>query len=201
MRRFLLARKQRGLEDKLQTRIVNYADDFVVLCRRTAEDALVQVKDIMGRLKLTVNETKTRACHVPADSFDFLGYTFGRVFNPAVQRWYIGARPSRSRLARMRDRLRELTRTHAPISDEEMVEQLNRFLRGWCAYFSYGTLKKAYRATGMAARDRLRRWLGRKHKRAGQGVRQYSAAYLYQRLGLFDFERLLRSRYHVHATS
>lgn len=194
MRRFLMAWKQRGLEQRLQTRIVSYADDFVVLCRRTAPAALEQVQDIMSRLKLTVNETKTRVCAVPADSFDFLGYTFGRTINPGTGRAYIGARPSDKRVARMRDNLREITGTNAPIRDEEMVKRLNRFLRGWSEYFSYGTLAKAYRVAGMAARDRLRRWLCRKHKRQGQGVRQYPAPYLYGTLGLLDIERLLCER-------
>ena len=194
MRRFLMAWKQRGLERLLQTRIVNYADDFVVLCRRKAHDALAHVKDIMSRLKLTVNETKTRLCSVPQDSFDFLGYTFGRVFNPKVGRFYIGARPSAKRLARLRDNLRDMTGSNAPIPDEEMVERLNRFLRGWSEYFSYGTLSKAYHTAGDAVRDRLRRWLSRKHKVHGAGIERYSPSYLYKTLGLLDIEQLLQQR-------
>ena len=201
MRRFLLAWKQRGLEERLQTRVVNYADDFVVLCRGTAHDALRHVKEIMGRLKLTVNETKTRVCAVPADSFDFLGYTFGREYDPRTGYAYIGARPSAKRLARYRETLREITRPNAPIADEEMVQRLNRFLRGWSEYFSYGTLAKTYRVAGMAARDRLRRWLCRKHKREGQGIRQYPASHLYGTLGLLDIERRLRQRRTAHVTT
>ncbi|MGB7932548.1 MAG: reverse transcriptase domain-containing protein [Gammaproteobacteria bacterium] len=66
MRRFLLAWNQRGLEQRLGSRIVNYADDLVILCKRgRAEEALQRMREIMGQLKLTVNEEKTRVCRVP----------------------------------------------------------------------------------------------------------------------------------------
>ena len=51
---------------KASARIVTYADDLVILCRRgKAEEALQQLRMIMGKLKLTVNEEKTRICKVP----------------------------------------------------------------------------------------------------------------------------------------
>src|SRR6266481_3522535 len=80
MRRFVLGWKKLGLEHSLGTRIVNYADDLVILCRKsTADEALQRLREIMGKLKLTVNEEKTRICKVPEGEFDFLGYTFGRM--------------------------------------------------------------------------------------------------------------------------
>ena len=55
-------------------RIVTYADDLVILCRKgKAEQALSRMREIMGKLKLTVNEEKTRICKVPEGQFDFLG--------------------------------------------------------------------------------------------------------------------------------
>ena len=78
MRRFVLAWKKFGLDRSLGSCIVTYADDLVILCRRgKAEDALRCLREIMGKLKLTVNEEKTRICKVPEEEFDFLGYTFG----------------------------------------------------------------------------------------------------------------------------
>jgi RNA-directed DNA polymerase len=65
---------------ELQWRFVTYADDLVILCRRgNAETALHHLREIMGKLKLTVNEEKTRICKVPEGEFDFLGFTFGRM--------------------------------------------------------------------------------------------------------------------------
>src|SRR5438034_8159085 len=71
MRRFVLGWKMLGLERSLGSRIVTYADDLVILCRRgKAEEALRQLRRIMGKLKLTVNEEKTRICKVPEGELD-----------------------------------------------------------------------------------------------------------------------------------
>ena len=90
MRRFVLGWKKLGLERSLGTRLVTYADDLVILCRRgNAEAALHHLRKIMGKLRLTVNEDKTRICKVPEGKFDFLGYTFGRMYSPRTgqARW------------------------------------------------------------------------------------------------------------------
>ena len=66
MRRFVLGWKKLGLEHSLGSRIVTYADDLVILCKKgKAEEALHRLREIMGQLKLTVNEEKTRICKVP----------------------------------------------------------------------------------------------------------------------------------------
>ena len=58
MRRFVLGWKMFGLERTLGSRLVTYADDLVILCRRgKAEAALQRLREIMG--KLTVSEEKT----------------------------------------------------------------------------------------------------------------------------------------------
>jgi len=76
MRRFVLGWKKLGLEKSLGSRIVTYADDLVILCRKgKAEEALQRMRELMGKLKLTVNEEKTRVCTVPESEFDFLGYS------------------------------------------------------------------------------------------------------------------------------
>jgi RNA-directed DNA polymerase len=75
MRRFVLGWKKLGYEKRFGAYVVNYADDLVICCRRSAEDALTTMREIMNRLKLTVNETKTRVCRMPEEKFDFLGYS------------------------------------------------------------------------------------------------------------------------------
>ena len=72
MRRFVLGWKKLGLEQSLGARLVTYADDLVILCKRgKAEEALRQLREIMCKLKLTVNEEKTRICKMPEGQFDF----------------------------------------------------------------------------------------------------------------------------------
>jgi RNA-directed DNA polymerase len=75
MRRFVLGWKKLGHEKRLGAHIVNYADDFVICCRGRAEEALATMRDMMSKLKLTVNETKTRVNKLPGEKFDFLGYS------------------------------------------------------------------------------------------------------------------------------
>jgi hypothetical protein len=87
MRRFVLGWKKLGLEQSLGARLVTYADDLVILCRRgNAETALHHLREIMGKLKLTINEEKTRICKVPEAEFDFSGFTFGRMYSPTPRR-------------------------------------------------------------------------------------------------------------------
>ena len=70
-----------GHEQRLDAHIVNYADDFVICCRGTADEAMSVMRSMMSKLRLTVNETKTRQCRVPEETFDFLGYTIGRCWS------------------------------------------------------------------------------------------------------------------------
>jgi hypothetical protein len=89
MRRFVLGWKKLGHEKSLGSRIVTYADDLVILCRKgSAEEALARMRELMGKLKLTVNEEKTRICKVPEGRFDFLGYTFGRIYSTKTGKAY-----------------------------------------------------------------------------------------------------------------
>jgi len=75
MRRFVLGWKKLGHEKRLKAYIVNYADDLVICSRGKAAEALVTMRDMMIRLKLMVNQTKTRVCKVPEEKFDFLGFS------------------------------------------------------------------------------------------------------------------------------
>src|SRR6185436_5063001 len=101
MRRFVLGWKKLGHEKRLQAFIINYADDLVICCRARADEVLVLMRSMMSRLKLTVNESKTRVCRLPEEKFDFLGYTFGRCYSPQTGRAYMGTVPSKKRVNRI----------------------------------------------------------------------------------------------------
>jgi hypothetical protein len=133
MRRFLLGWKVLGHEARFDAHIVNYADDFVICCRGAAEQAMAAMRAMMSKLRLTVNETKTRLCRGPDEPFDFLGYTIGQLYSPRTGGAYIGARPSDKKVQGLCRDLSEQTswRRWWWLDDEEMVGHLNRILRGW----------------------------------------------------------------------
>src|ERR1700754_1498743 len=118
---------------------------------------------MMERLKLAVNEAKTKVCRLPAESFDFLGYTFGRLYSPRTGGSYLGLRPAKKKLRDLRRRISDLTsRCHLGWSEQQMVDELNCVLRGWANYFSLGTLAPAYQAIDDHVWRRLYQWLHRK---------------------------------------
>jgi len=185
MRRFVLGWQKLGHARRLGARIVNYADDFVICCRGSADEAMQAMRAMMERLKLTVNETKTRRCRLPEESFDFLGYTIGRCWSTKTGRAYLGTRPSRKSLQRLFREISERTdRTTRLLDPKQMTARLNRVLVGWANYFCLGPVSKAYRSADHHATGRLRQWLRGKHKLKSRGATRFPNSYLYEKLGL-----------------
>jgi group II intron reverse transcriptase/maturase len=194
MRRFVLGWKRLGYERRFGAHIVSYADDLVICCRGSAEAALLAMRSTMERLKLTVNEEKTHVCRLPEQYFDFLGYQFGRFYSFKTGKAYWGTCPSKKSVKRLIKLIHEQTAHRTcPLEAEELVERLNRMLRGWANYFKLGPVSKAYRTVDMYTTTRLRRWLCHKHKVHSGGYGRYSSEYLYGKLGLGQLAALTRN--------
>jgi RNA-directed DNA polymerase len=147
--------------------IIRYADDLVVMCRsrRQAEAALQLLQSLLGELGLTLSPSKTRIvdCRSGGEGFDFLGYHF-RMRPSRRGRYFAACWPSRAAMAAARDRIRQLTplaRIGCPAIT--MVQAVNRFLRGWGAYFRYGNSTQQFKQLDAYVFERLARFIARKH--------------------------------------
>ena len=187
MRRFVMGWRKLGHERRLHAYIVNYADDFVIVTNPGgAEEAMAAMRAMMEKLRLTVNETKTRICRMPEESFDFLGYTFGRQYSRRDGRAYLGRKPAKKKICRICGEISAATDRRTTWQDvRELVTDLNAKLRGWSNYFRVGTVVPAYETIMKHTRRRLRRWLGVKHKVRGSVVARFPSAYLHEELGLY----------------
>jgi hypothetical protein len=194
MRRFILGWKALGHEERLEAHIVNYADDFVICCRGTADEAMRVMRSMMLRLRLTVNETKTRLRRLPEESVDFLGNTIGLCHSPRTGRSYIGTTPSRKKIEALKAEIHELTgRRWLWTTVEDRVARLNRKLRGWSNYFCLGPVSPAYRAIDRHARHWLRQWLRGKRKVQGRGTSRFPDARLHDEFGRIRLSDRTRS--------
>lgn len=195
MRRFVLGWKQNE-QRRLDTRLVNYADDFVICCREgQSEQALVTMRQMMERLRLTVNEKKTKRCRVEdGETFTFLGYTFGYQVSRRTGKPYIGPTPAGKKVLSISKRIGALTSVQTQgRSVAEVVHQLNETIVGWCNYFRLGFVSQAWRIVQGSACRGLRRWLRRKHQGRG-GQAGPPDLTLYQDYGLVDVRRRYGSR-------
>lgn len=160
-------------------------DDFVICCRGTADEAMTAMRSMMARLKLTVNEAKTHVCRVPAETFNFLGYTFGRCYSPKTGRPYLGTWPMQKKVQKLCKSISDQTSRRFLQRDvSEIVDRLNCRMRGWANYFRLGPVSKAYRAVDHHATRRLRQWLRAKHKRSSRGFTRFPDEHLHEELHL-----------------
>jgi RNA-directed DNA polymerase len=190
MNRYLRAFRHAGLDRRYGARLVNYADDFVVLCRQGAVEVLAQTRQWFQQMGLTLNERKTRVCDGRREPFTFLGYTCGPMYYRKDGHRYLGAAPAKKAVQRIKGRIRQMLcpANHEPW--EDVVRQLNPVLQGWAAYFSYGTRLMAYRAVDQYVAQRVRHFLRRRHKVPTRGTRRFSTESIFGELGVVRLRRV-----------
>lgn len=193
MRRFVLGWKVNGHARRLDAHIVNYADDFVICCRPgKAEEALQVMRQMLGKLRLTVNERKTRRCTLPDEPFTFLGFTFGRCVSWRTGRAYLAPAPAKKKAqALCKEVSRETSRRTLWRDVAEVVGRLNRLLVGWCNYFRLGYVTRAWAVVQQHACRRLRQWICGKH-RARRGSQGPPDLRLYEEYGLVQVQQCVQ---------
>ena len=184
LNRFLKHWRAQGKGREYRAEVVAYADDFVILSRGKAAEALEWSERVMRRIGLTLNRAKTKLVDAKSGSFDFLGYTFGPHRYRKDGHWYLGGSPSKKSVGRLKQKLREQLRPSNVGAWEEVRERLNRSLRGWSNYFSYGTRMPAYRAVDNFVYQRVRGFLQRRHKVQSRGTRRFSDEVVFGALGV-----------------
>jgi len=184
MNRFLKHWRLTGRGEVFHAHVISYADDFVILSRGHAEEALTWTRAVMTKLGLTLNEAKTSVKNARREGFDFLGYTLGPRHLPNGGRWYLGASPSKKSVQRVKVKIGELLVPGNKGAWDEVRGRLNRVLRGWSAYFSYGALASAYETVDQHVYDRTRHFLRQRHKVQGRGADQFSREYVYGELAV-----------------
>jgi RNA-directed DNA polymerase len=192
MNRMLKGWRQTGRGEQYRARIVNYADDFVILSRGKAKESLEWTRGVLRRLGLTLNEQKTSIRNARKEHFDFLGYTFGPHYSRRTGREYIGYSPSKKSVNRARRNVGEHLGTHNVAPWEEVRDRLNQKLKGWKAYFGLGSPWKAFEVLDEHVEERVRHFLRRRHKVQSQGTRQFSMKRIFGELGVFRLRGPLR---------
>jgi len=179
MNRFLKYWRRNGLGRRLRAHVVVYADDLVILTRRHASEAYGVLKDVMTRIGLTVNETKTKLREATTERFDFLGYTFGPYWDRRTGKRYLGAGPSAKSRQRLKAKVHALTVPGNVQPWPKVCDRLNALLAGWQAYFGYGTLSRTYGDVDWYVANRVRHFLRRRHKVRSRGSRQFSTEHVF----------------------
>jgi RNA-directed DNA polymerase len=184
MNRMLKGWRQNRRGEQFRAHMVNYADDFVILSRGKAAEALEWTRGVLERLELTLNEKKTSVRNAREERFDFLGYTFGPHYSPRTGREYIGHSPSKKSVSRIKTKVGELLVPGNMDPWEKVCERLNQILKGWRAYFGCGSTSKAYRAVDEHVYDKVRHFLRRRHKVSSQGTRQFPEERVFGSMGV-----------------
>ena len=177
---------------KYGARLINYADDFVVVAYRGAAVVLAQVKRWLAGMKLTLNETKTCIRDGRQERFRFLGYELGPMVNRKYRRRYLGAQPSKKAMEQIRKKVSETLWRGRNERWEVIRDELNRKLRGWASYFAYGSPYAAYRLVDIHVADRARNLLRRRHQ-LPRSTGRFGYAELHGALGVFELQSFLKT--------
>ena len=176
------------LQQRLGARIVRYADDIVILCRRGSEKPMEALSRVLERLGLTLNGKKTKVVNTFEGKFDFLGFSIWMGKSIRTGNHYPHAQPSKKSLQAIKDRVTALTRrgrTLVPL--DLVVGAVNATVRGWVGYFHYKNCSKALEHVRGHVEERLRTHLRKRHKVRDRkaGFARFGNQALYENYGLY----------------
>jgi RNA-directed DNA polymerase len=169
----------------IRAHLVRYADDFVIVMRGGMKGTVNQVRQVLARMELRLNEEKSRVVDVREGSFDFLGFTFARKRNAKTGRVITLVEPARKSEEQFRDEVREMTsrKSHC-VPQQEVLERVNRYVRGWVNYFHLHNSTRVFVRQRFFLEQRIRKYLRGRRQIKGFGLRSWPASRLYKEFGL-----------------
>ncbi len=182
---------KRGYPEKLGATLHRYADDAVLVCRRSATQALEAFEAIARRMGLVVSREKTRITKL-TEGFDFLGFYFVKRPSPKTGKNVIYIFPSKDSQSSIRRRIKYFTKRRAPVPPDEFVGQINVAVRGWAEYYRHTNASQAFRALQRFINTRFRRYLTYRSKGRGFGWKKYPNKRLYAKGIIYIGSGLIR---------
>jgi group II intron reverse transcriptase/maturase len=178
--------QRRHLQRRLEARMVRYADDIVILCRKGTERPLLILQEILGKMDLILNEKKTRVVDSTQEMFSFLGFEIGLWKGRGTGKWYTHVQPSKESLQTIKSRITALTlRRRTPIPVDHLVKEVNDAVRGWVEYFHFKNCSKRMLQVRTHLEDRLQTHLRRRCKIRDRRSARITYRDLYEKYGLF----------------
>jgi group II intron reverse transcriptase/maturase len=178
--------------------LVRFADDLVILCRKEtdAQEALQRLGIVMERLGLKLHPTKTRVVNLGEgkEGFDFLGFHHHKIRSFRYGYKYLQRWPGRKATNSIREKVRAITgaRQHLKHSLKDVIDDLNPVLRGWGNYFAVGNSGKQLQAVDNYVKERLCRFLSKKHQKSGIGWSVRWAHIDFRQEGLYHLSGTVR---------
>jgi hypothetical protein len=169
---------KRRYPEKLKASLHRYADDAILVCRKSAYPAIAAFKAIAKRMDLSLNKDKTHITKL-TDGFNFIGFHFIKRKSPATGKNTIYIFPAKSAQQKIRNRLKYLTSPRAPISPDEFVKLVRPIVMGWVNYFRHINASEAFRRLQRFINTRFRRYLTFRSKGRGFGWSKYPNRKLY----------------------
>ena len=182
--------KTGGIFQRNGVKIVRYADDLVLMAEKTPEECFEYMNRLFSKMKLKLNEEKSRVVCAYEETFDFLGHTFhysDDLYGRPVKYWNI--EPSKKSQKKVRSKIREYLRENGHKAPQVLVDDLNAKLRGWINYYTIQGItypNKAKRNLRYYLGKKLQRYYKRKSQRKCKLYNQGAMRVLVKRFGLID---------------
>jgi RNA-directed DNA polymerase len=171
---------KRGYPEKLGATLHRYAEDAILIGRKSGAHALQAFEALASGMGLTINREKTRITKL-IEGFDFIGFQFVKRRSPKSGKQNLYIFPSQAAQRNIRRRIKYFTKRRSPIAPAELVAQVNQTVRGWVNYFRHTNASPAFRSLQRFINTRLRRYLNFRQEGRGFGWKKYPNATLYAR--------------------